>query len=174
LVTRFLIALLVALEFKIEMAAAVDGGKSLCNFARFSRAAVCQRGRKRAFVAAREADQSCGKLFEIVQRGRTLGLGRLAHLETRNELAEILVAGLRCAEQENARRLIWTLMRQPCRRREPVAKRTDCNLRADLCAEAEPLRSGVKARCAVETVAIGECHRREAQLHRALDERLRL
>ncbi len=79
--------------------------------ARVSFARKCRR--QRAFVAAGEADQPGGKLFQIVERCCAFGLGGLAHLEARDELAQILVAGLRGAEQQQARRLCRELMRQP-------------------------------------------------------------
>ena len=106
LVAALFVALLVALKFDVEIAAAVDCGEPLGDLARSCSAAVCQRRGQRAFVAAGEADQSGGELFKIFERSRALGLGVLAHLEARDELAEILIAGLRCAEQQQARRLV--------------------------------------------------------------------
>ena len=64
-----------------------------------SLAAVSKRRRKRSFVAAGQADQSCREFFKIVERRCAFGLRGLAHLEARDELAEILIAGLRSAEQ---------------------------------------------------------------------------
>ena len=105
-------------------------GRAIC--ARLALAAVRERRGQRPLVAAGQADQSRGKFFEIFECGRAFGLGGLAHLEARDELAKILIAGLRCAEQQHARRLLRVLMRQPCGRREPVAEGRNGNLRADV------------------------------------------
>jgi len=59
---------------------------------------VCQGGSQRAFLAAGQADQPGGKLLQIIQRSRALGLGSFAHFEARDELAEVLIAGLRFAK----------------------------------------------------------------------------
>jgi hypothetical protein len=60
---------------------------------------------ERAFVAAGEADQSGGEFFQVVEGCSAFGLGGFAHLEAGDELAEILIADLRGAEQQQARRL---------------------------------------------------------------------
>ena len=65
----------------------------------FALAAAGERRSQRALVAAGQADQPGRKLFKIVKRCRAFGLGGFAHLEARDELAEILIAGLRGAEQ---------------------------------------------------------------------------
>ena len=56
-----------------------------------------KRRGQRAFVAAGEADKSRGKFFEIFKCCGAFGLCGFAHLEARDELAEILIAGLRSA-----------------------------------------------------------------------------
>ena len=61
-------------------------------------------------------DAYCCKSSKLAAPSR---FRRLPHLELRDELAEILIAGARFAEQRQARRLDGMLMRQPCRRREP-------------------------------------------------------
>ncbi len=100
LVAALFFALLVALQFEIEIAAAVDGSEPVERLARRALAAARERRGQRAFVAAGQADQSGGKFFEIFERCSAFGLGGFAHLEARDELAEILIAGLRGAEQQ--------------------------------------------------------------------------
>ena len=166
LVAALLVAAAVALQFEIEMRGAVDGCEPVDDFARGMRCRSAQGRGERAFVAAGETDQASGKLFEIFERGCAFGLGGFAHLEARDELAEILIAGLRCAEQEQARRLCRMLMRQPGRRREHVAEGAHGNLRADVRAHAAAHARGVKARRAVEAVAVGKREGRHAELRR--------
>ena len=62
--------------------------------------AASKRRCQRPLVAAGQADQSGGKLFQVFERCGAFGLCGFAHLEARDELAEILIAGLRGAEQE--------------------------------------------------------------------------
>ena len=57
-------------------------------------AAAPERSRQWAFLAARQTNQSGRKFFQILDRCRAFGLRRLAHLEARNQLAQILVANL--------------------------------------------------------------------------------
>ena len=110
----------------------------------------------------------------IFERGRAFGLCSFAHLEAGDELAEILIAGLRFAQQQQARWLRRMLMRQPGRRRKHVAEGAHGDLRADMRAHAAANAGSVKARRAVEAVAIGQRECRHAELRGALDERLRL
>ena len=65
-------------------------------------------------------------------------------------------------------------MRQPGGGVSMVAERAHGNLRADVRAHAAALRRGVKARRAVEAVAIGKREGGHAELRGALDKRLRL
>ena len=124
LVAALLFALLVPLQFEIHIAAPVNRSQPLGNLPRFVLTAACERRRQRTFVAARQANQSAGKLFQILNRRRAFGLRRLAHLEARNQLAKILIAGLRRAQQHHARRLVGKLVRQPARRSQPIAEAT--------------------------------------------------
>src|ERR1039458_3267460 len=121
-----------ALEFEIETAVTVDCCEPLYELACLVMPAARQRRCNRAFVASGEADQSGGELFEVFKCGRALCLFCLAHLETCDELAEVLIAVLRCTEQYDAWRLVWALMRQPRCRREVVADRANCDLCADI------------------------------------------
>src|SRR5208282_6659845 len=102
-----------SLQFEKEIAAAKDRrqpiGKSTCAVVSFVR--ECRR--KRAFAATGQADQPRRKLLYIVKRGCAFRLGRFAHFETRNQLAKILISGLGCAEQCNARWLVGVLVRKP-------------------------------------------------------------
>ena len=61
-------------------------------------------------------------LFEIAELCGTFLLGRLAHLEPRDELAEILIAFARLAKQRETCRFCEMLMRQPRRRRESLPR----------------------------------------------------
>ena len=112
---------------------------------------------KRTFVAASHADKSVGKLFQVIERSRAFCLGSFTHLEARDELAKILVANLRSAEQKQPRRIRRELVRQPSRWSQPVAERADSNLRANLRTHATLLRLRVKARSAVDAIAVSQC-----------------
>ncbi len=115
-----------------------------------------------------------GVLAEVVEVRRALALCCFAHLELRNELAEILIALPRCAKQRQARRLAGMLMRQPGRRRQPRPEAGDGNLRADVRANATALRAGVKTGRAVDAVMVEQRHCRHLQRRCPLDQALRL
>ena len=126
-----------------------------------------------ALRSSEKANQSIGKFFQVLNRRRAFGLRRLAHLEARNQLAQILVAGLRRAQQHHARRLLGKLIRQPFRRREAAAQRRHRNLRANVRLHPARLSGRMKARCAVHAVPVGQRDRRHLQFHCALDQLLR-
>ena len=77
---------------------------------------------------------------------------------------------MRGAEQEQARRLGWALMREPGGWGEEVAEGTYGNLRADVGLDAGFLSLGVEAGCAVDAVAVGEGEPGHVELGSALDE----
>src|ERR1035437_71293 len=174
LVTAFFFALMVALQLDIQIAVAIDGresiGKLACSWASIAR----KGGSQRSFVAPGEADQTGGELLQIIQCRRALSLGCFAHLEARDQLAELLVAGLRGTEQQQARRLGRELVRKPGRWRKLIAESTDRDLRAYMRLHAALLCHGVKARHTVEPITIGQCNRWHAELLRPLGQRFRL
>ena len=77
----------------------------------FDRLAACRfaaahkRRGQRALIASGQADQAASILAQIIERCRALAFCRFAHLELRDELAEILVALARRAQQRQPRRL---------------------------------------------------------------------
>ena len=162
------------LHFNVDISAAEDVRELLNNLAPCLFAAAHQRCGQRALVAARQAHEAGCVLLKIVEVRRALLLGGLAHLELRDQLAEILVALARFAQQGHACRFRRALVRQPCRRFQPLAKALDRNFRADMRANAAALAAGMKPRRTVHAVAIGNGHGRHLQLGRALNQRLRL
>ena len=174
LVAAFFIALLVALEFEIDIAVPVNCGEPFHELACFVVSAACQRRGNWAFVASGDADQSGGELFEVFECGGALGLCCLPHLEARDELAKILVTDLRCAEQYDAWRLVRVLMRQPRRRCEFVADGADRDLCADARFHSAMLGRRMKARDTIETIAVGKGDGGHIELGRAFCERLGL
>ena len=100
LIATFLVPLLVALKFKIKIAVTEDAGKPVNQVACALVSAVCNRSRNWSLVASGKTDQSGRELLDVFECGRSFGLFSLVHLETCDELAKILVASLRCTEQE--------------------------------------------------------------------------
>src|SRR5215469_3920795 len=109
------------LQLDIYIVAAVDSGQPIEPLAYASFSAAFERGCEWSFIAACKANQPRRKFFEVVQCRRAFRLRFLAHLEARDELAEVLISSLRCAQQRDARRFRGALMRQPSRRRETIA-----------------------------------------------------
>ena len=93
-VAGFLLALVMALEFDIKIVAAVDGDEAVEMLGCGGFALVGESGGERAFFAAGEADEAFGEFFEIFESGGAFSLGGFAHFEARDELAEVLIAGL--------------------------------------------------------------------------------
>ena len=109
------------MELEIEIGGAVDETEAIDECAGFVEAVLGKGCGERAFVAAGEADEPGREFGEIVECGSALSLGCLAHLEARDELAEVLVAGLRGTEEQKARWLGGMLVGQPGGRREAAA-----------------------------------------------------
>ena len=105
------------------------GGRTI-----FPRAATLARlaVERDGFVAGEKLEPIYLREANFVKRCAAFGLGGFAHLEARDELAEILITGLRGTEQHHPRRLFRKLMRQPWRRPAPGAERGDCDLGADM------------------------------------------
>ena len=85
-VAGFLFALVMALEFDVHVAAAVDGDEAIELLGCGGFALTSESGGERTFFAAGEADQPCGKFFEIIEGGRAFSLGGFAHFEAGDEL----------------------------------------------------------------------------------------
>ena len=107
------------------MRGAEDRCETIDDLVRSLAAALDKSSGERSSFSACETNQASGKLLDILQSGCAFGLGGFAHFEARDELTKILIANLRCAKQEQARRLMIMLVRKPGRRREHVAKRVD-------------------------------------------------
>src|SRR5665213_3087346 len=110
---------------------------------------------QRPLITSGKTDEPSGKLFDIFERGCAFGLCRLAHLEARDELTEILIASLRSAQQQQPRRLGGMLVWQPGWRCEHISKRAHCNLGANMRSHATSDTCCVKACCTVKPIAIG-------------------
>ena len=119
LIPPLLFALAMSLQFDVNIIAAKNARELLNHIAPCIFSAAHQRCCERALVATGQADEACCVLLKIVAVRGAILLGCFAHLELRNELAEILIPGARFGEQGNARRLGVRLVRQPGRRRKP-------------------------------------------------------
>ena len=95
-----------------------------------------KRGGKRTFIAARQADKAYGILLQVLRRGSAFAFLSLAHFELCDELAKVLVSGLRLAEQGQARRLRFIQVRQPVGWRQPQTEAGCGHFRADMRANA--------------------------------------
>src|SRR5579872_2036490 len=104
---------MVALEFYIDIVAAVERDEAVERFSCAGFAFIGERSCERTFVSASEADQALGEFFEVVEGCGAFGFGCLTHFETRDELAKVLITGLRFAEKNDARGLVWIAMRKP-------------------------------------------------------------
>ena len=114
-----------------------------------------QRRRHWAFIAAGQADQPGSILFKILNRSRAFALGCLAHLEPRNELAEVLISHRAKHRAKGDARIPWNMaMRQPCGRRKALAQAGYRNFCSDM--RPYPMLTGkrVKARRAVNPITI--------------------
>src|ERR1035438_257314 len=110
------------LQFQVEIAAAVDRAQAVDDLSRARYALLCECGSQRPLITACQTDQSCGEFFQIFKCRCALCFCSLTHLEARDELAEVLIGGLRCAGQQETWRLMRELMRQPRRRSEAAAE----------------------------------------------------
>ncbi len=169
LVAAFLFAQLMTLKFDIDMAAAVNGCEAIKALAGVTVSILRERSSKRTLFSASEADQAGREFFEIIKSRGTFRLGGFAHLESRNQLAQILVSGLGRTEQRDARRFFRTLVRLPFRRDLTAAVGSDGDLRADVGFDAGLLRRSVKAGDTIEAVAIGESDGRHVEFDGAFD-----
>src|ERR1700676_4568783 len=117
LVAALLLPKLMPLQLNINMLMAIYVGEPVEVLARCFFSTRGQCGCQRPLVTTGQTDQACGKFFQVFKCRCSLGLGPLAHLESRDELAEVLIARLRRTQQHNAWRLVGHLMRKPgCRR----------------------------------------------------------
>ena len=142
------------LQLDIDILRSEDANQPFDSFAACLFAAAHQGSGQRAFIATRQADQPGGVLLKIVECGRAFLLGCLAHLELRDELAEVLIAFAGLAQQ---RQTCWfgdVLMRQPRRRREARTEARYSNFRADMRANVIPLRAGMEPRGTIDPIAI--------------------
>ena len=164
LVAGFFFALVVALEFDVDIVGAVEADESFEEGAGGGFAACCECGGERAFVAAGEAEEAGGILGEVVVGGCAFGLGGLTHFELGDELAEILIAGAGGAEEGETTSRPGTrasgatpaLMGEPGGWSEARAECGGGDFCADVGADAVALAAGVHAGGAVEAVAVEE------------------
>ncbi len=103
LVAPFFLALVMALNFYIDILSSEDSNQLFSYFycCRFS--AMHQGRRHWSFIAAGQANQPGRILFQVIERSCALALGGLAQLEAGNQLTEILIPGAGSAEQGQAR-----------------------------------------------------------------------
>ena len=71
-----------ALEFDVEIGAAVDVCQAVDDFACAASSLIGEGGCQRAFIAAGESDEAGGEFFEVVEDCCAFGLGGFAHFES--------------------------------------------------------------------------------------------
>src|SRR6185312_2186555 len=174
LVASFFRAIAVSLQLHVNVMAAEDVDElshalPACGFS-----AGMQRGSEWTFFSAGQADEAAVKFSKIVQAGGSFRFARLAHLEPRDELAQVLVAGLRFAQQRQAHRIVRVLMRQPCRRLKTLPKIADRNLRANVGLYTVFLCGGVESGRAIKAIAVQQCHCRHVGFDRRANQAFRL
>jgi len=168
-VAGFLFALVMALEFDIQVASAVDGDEAIEVLGSGGFAFASEGGGEGSFFAAGEADESFREFFEIVAGSGTFCLGGFAHFEAGDELAEVLIAGLRFCEQDNARGLVGRLVGKMRGGREAAAEGRDGDFSTDVGFDFVVFGGGVEARDSVEAVAVSQRHGGHVDFECALD-----
>jgi hypothetical protein len=88
-----------ALQLNIDTLTTEDVNQLLYSFSASNFAAIHQRSCQRSFVPARKTNQPGCVLLYIFECGCALSFGLFTHLESRDELAEVLIAFARLAEQ---------------------------------------------------------------------------
>jgi hypothetical protein len=164
----------VALELDVDVVATVEADELFEAGAGGGFASCCEGCGERAFVAACEAEEPFGILSEIVEGSSAFSFGGLAHFELRDELAEILVADARGAEERKTGGFVWVLVGDPGRWCEAGAECGGGDFGAYVGADAVALAGGVHARGAVEAVAVEEGDGGDFEFHRARKEVLGL
>ena len=92
LIAPLLLAFLMSLQFDVDIARAEDANQLFDRLTACLLAAAHQRSSKWAFIAARQADQTGAYCCRSSKCGCAFLLRGLAHLELRDELAEVLIA----------------------------------------------------------------------------------
>ncbi len=101
LIAALFFAQLMALQFEIRDCRGHKMEDSRSAILRALARVLLARVPLRAGLHRRQSGRSAGgKLFEVFKRRGAFRLGRFAHFEARNQLAKILIASLRCAEQQ--------------------------------------------------------------------------
>jgi hypothetical protein len=170
LVAGFFVGELVALELDADILAAVEGDEVFEEDAAGGLATGGEGSGEWAFVAAGEAEEAFGVLGEVVVGGGSFGLGGFAHFELGDELAEVLIAGARGAEERETCWFGWKLMREKGGRRKALAKGGGRDFGADGSADAVAFGAGVHAGGAVDAVAVEQGDGGELDFEGALDE----
>ena len=133
---------------------------SFCSVSRpASRTAFDESSGQRPFVASGQTNQTFGKLLKITKQCGAFRFASLAQLESRRELAKVLISGLRFTEQRDTRRFDAELMRQPLWRRKPWTEAGDGNLRTHMRLQSGTLRRRMKTCRAVDSVTIRQGQR---------------
>src|ERR1700730_502818 len=92
LIPPLFLTFLMALQLNVDALTTKDVNQLLYSFSASNFAAVHQRSCQRSFVSTRKANQPGCVLLYIFECGCALSLGLIAHLEPRDELAEVLIA----------------------------------------------------------------------------------
>ncbi len=172
LISPLFFALLMALQFDIDILAAEDARQLFDRLASGFFAAAHQAPQPMALRRLLSDRPGRMRIARDHRRLPRLALCGFPHLELRDELAKILIAFTRFAKQGQARRFVLVLVRQPCRRREPRPEARDRDLRSDVRTDVISLCAGVEAGRAVDAVVVEQRHCRHLQRGRPLDQAL--
>ena len=113
LVAPLFLALLVALQFDINISVTEDARELLDCLAARCFAAARERRSQRSLVTSGQADQARGILTQIVEGCRAIAFCGFAHFELRDELAQILVSLARFTKQRNSCGFGFVLVGEP-------------------------------------------------------------
>ncbi len=146
LIPRFLIAMQMALQLDIYIVAPKNPAKPPHTFDSAFHAATAQRMSQRAFIAAGKADKP-GRMFGQLFSGDRAFAFRRAQFHARDQTAKILITGPRFCQQRIAKAF------------------NGGNFSPDVCANIIFPRSKMKARRAINPIAIQQPHRRKFKRH---------
>jgi hypothetical protein len=101
-VAGFFFAMIVALQFDVDVVVSEDAGEAIDHAMGFGGASFFERGGERAFIASGEADEAGGMMFEFVLEDGAFFFALGAQLHAGDELAEVLIAGAGSDEEGKA------------------------------------------------------------------------
>ena len=161
---------MMALQFDVDISVAEKVSQPLGRLLRAADFAILRQRSSHGPSSPPVRQTSPEDYSQIFECRCAFSLGGLAHLETSDELAEILIAGARGAEQGKRGGFRSMLVRQPGWRRETIAQAGDGDFRAYMGAHTLLFSRGMKPRRTIDAVAVQERHRRHVELGSPLDQ----